>query len=135
MSLTLSMSASRLVAASRQEVWPVFLEMMGWTHLAGEENPAPRLELCFRPFGIQVEATATNLEADPGRRLSWRGKARGVSVRRDFIFRGAPGGTLVESREQVTGWPLLFLRFFFSPKAMGQANQAWLEELATHLER
>ena len=91
MSITLSMTASRLVTAPRDKVWSAFLEMMGWTHLAGEEDPAPRLELCFRPLGIRVEATATGLEADPGRRLSWKGTARGVSVRRDFILRGAPG--------------------------------------------
>ena len=134
MSLTLSMTASRLVSASRKEVWSAFLEMMGWTHLTGEENAAPSLELCFRPLGKKVVACAANLEADPDRRLSWQGKAWGISVRRDFIFRAAPGGTLVESREQLSGWPLLLLRAFYSPKAMGQANQAWLEELARQLE-
>lgn len=135
MSLTISMTASRLVTAPRDDVWPVFLEMMGWTHLTGEEGAAPSLELCFRPLGKRVVALATGLEADPGRRLSWQGKAWGISVRREFIFRGAPGGTLVESREQISGWPLLLLRAFYSPKAMGQANQAWLEELASHMER
>ncbi len=135
MSLTLSMTASRLISAPRETAWSAFLEMMGWTQMSGEEASGSSLELCFKPLGQRVVAAATGLEADPGRRLSWRGKAWGVSVRRDFIFRGAPGGTLVESRELVSGWPLLFLRLFYSPKAMGQANQAWLEELASHVER
>lgn len=134
MSLSLSMTASRLINAPREQVWPAFLEMMGWDQMQWEEGPHPSLELCFRPLGKQVTAQATSLDTDPGRRLSWQGKAAGISVRRDFIFRRAPGGTLVESREQVSGWPLLFLRPLYSPKAMGQANQAWLEELARRLE-
>lgn len=128
------MTASRLVAAPRERVWTAFLEMMGWAHMSGDENSSPSLELCFKPLGQRVVAQATGLDVDPGRRLSWRGKAWGVSVRRDFIFRRAPGGTLVESREQIKGWPLLLLRLFFSPKSMGQANQVWLEELASQVE-
>jgi hypothetical protein len=129
------MTATRLIPAPREQLWPAFLEMMGWMQMSGDENSTPSLELCFKPLGQRVVASAIGLDIDPGRRLSWRGKAWGVSVRRDFIFRGAPGGTLVESREQISGWTLLFLRLFFSPKAMGQANQAWLEELASHVER
>jgi uncharacterized protein YndB with AHSA1/START domain len=133
-SLSLSMTASRLISAPREKVWPAFLEMMGWDQMQWDEDHHPSLELCFRPMGKQVIAEAIGLDTEPGRRLSWKGKAGGISVRRDFIFRGAPGGTLVESREQVSGLTLLFLRPFYSPKAMGQANQAWLEQLAERVE-
>ena len=129
------MTASRLISAPRDKVWPAFLEMMGWEQMHWDESPHPSLELCIGFMGRQVTAEGTSLDTDPGRRLSWRGKAGGISVRRDFIFRGAPGGTLVESREQVSGWPLLLLRPLYSPKAMGQANQEWLEELAARVER
>ncbi len=128
------MSASRLIAAPREQVWPAFLELMGWDQIQWDEGQHPSLELCFRPMGKQVVAEATGLDTDLGRRLSWRGKAGGISVQRDFIFRRAPGGTLVESREKVSGWPLLLLRPLYSPKAMGQANQEWLEELAAQVE-
>ncbi|KMY68217.1 hypothetical protein AAU61_00360 [Desulfocarbo indianensis] len=130
MSLSLAMSAARLITVPREKAWSAFLDMMGWDALRREEGPRPVLELCVRPLGRRVRAEAAGLEIDPGRRLSWRGQAWGLSVRRDFIFRGAPKGTLVESREKISGWPLLLLRPFISPRAMGQANQAWLEDLA-----
>ncbi len=134
MSLSLCLTASRLVTAPRDRVWRAFVELMGGEEMLRQEGPGPSLELGFRPLGLRVVAAATGLESEPGRRVCWQGRAWGLAVRRVFVFRGAPGGTLVESREEIRGWPLLLLRPWYSPRAMGRANQAWLAELAARAE-
>jgi len=142
-SFSLTLTAARLVAAPRARVWRVFCRLVDWPawhprpvrlYQAEELEPGAEFGLYLRPLGLPVSVRARVLESLPGRRVSWQGRMLGITSRHSFSFSDAPGGTLVESREHLQGWSLLWLRPLYSTTSLGRLAQQWLEALAARAE-
>ena len=145
MSLEITLTASRLAAASRARVWEVFSRLVDWPSWnpdcrgvrmeGGARLEADsRFELRLSPLGLPVTVRARVLESLPERRVTWQGSILGLETRHTFSFSDLPGGVLVQSRERLTGWPLLWLKPFYSLGRLGRRNQQWLAALARQAE-
>lgn len=126
MSLTLTLTASRLVAAPPPVVWRVFSGMLGMP----PEGPAPAA-VSLKPLGFPVRIRARITAWRPERQLAWEGGWLGIRLLRAFSLEPEAGGTRVTSREGLGGWAALAMRPWFSPRRLGRANQEWLAQLAS----
>jgi hypothetical protein len=133
--LTLTLTAERLVRAPREVVWRVFAEATDWPSW-GPGGPGVEMgaALAVRPLGWPVRARAWVEQARAGEEVSWRARWWGLTSRHGYSFADAPGGTLVRAREEITGWAILPLRPFFSPRRLSGASGRWLTELARKAE-
>lgn len=151
MRLTVTLEASRLVRAPRPVVWRVFSDLTAWPEWnplcskatieprrAGQAAPLEQEGLGFsfglRPLGWPVTVRATVRAARPGELVAWQGRCWGVTSLHTYTFTDAPGGTLVHSHEEITGWTLLFLRAFYAPRRLSELNHQWLKALAQRSE-
>lgn len=138
MNLTLTLAASRLVRAPRQLVWRVFAEITDWPSW----DPAGGGVMTVRPLGWPVRARATVTRARPGELVAWRVAWWGLVSSQSYTLTNAPAGgmdgtmpgTLVEAREEITGWALLLLQPLYSPGRLSAESERWLKELATRAE-
>jgi hypothetical protein len=73
-------------------------------------------------------------EARAGEAAAWRARWWGLTSLHSYRFADAPGGTMVEGREEITGWAILLLRPFFSPRRLSGQSGRWLTELAHRAE-
>lgn len=135
MKLTLTLTAERLVRAPREVVWRVFAEAMDWPAW-GPDGAGGGLgaALAVKPLGWPIRARAWVEQARAGEAVAWRARWWGLTSRHSYIFADAPGGTLVRGREEITGWAILLLRPFFSPRRLSGQSGRWLTELALRAE-
>ncbi len=130
MKLTLTLTASRLVRAPRQLVWRVFAELTDWPSW----DPAGGGVMTVRPLGWPVRARARVTLARAGELVAWRVAWWGLASSQSYAFADAPGGTMVEAREEISGWTLLLLQPFYSPKRLSGEGGRWLKDLAARAE-
>jgi ligand-binding SRPBCC domain-containing protein len=142
-SFSLTLTAARLVAAPRPRVWRVFSRMVDWPswhprpvrlHRGQELEPGAEFSLYLRPLGLPLSVRARVIESLPERRVAWQGRMLGITSRHSFSFWDARGGTLVESRERLRGWNLMWLRPLYSTTRLGRLGQQWLAALAARAE-
>lgn len=127
--LAVTLTASRHLRAPRDRVWRAFCQATGWERWSRDGESAS-----LNPLGLPLRLTLTVVEAQDGRRVAWLGRGLGVQSRHEFSFHDQAGGCLVTSRETLSGWMLLLLRPFYSPRRLATNAQAWLAELAAHSE-
>lgn len=127
--LVVTLSASRHLRAPRDRVWRAFCQATGWERWSRDGESAS-----LNPLGVHLRLTLTVVEAQEGRRVAWQGRGLGIHSRHEFSFRDQAGGCLVTSRETLSGWMLLLLRPFYSPRRLANNAQAWLAELAARCE-
>jgi hypothetical protein len=125
-SLRLTLSASRLIPAPPSAVWRAFCRLMAWP-------PQPGRAVLL-PLGRGERVPLEGVEWRPEQWAAWRARWRGVAVRQRVEFRPMGRGTLVESREELEGWALLWWRLWYSPRRLGRRMQGWLSALAAAAE-
>lgn len=127
--LAMTLAASRHLRAPRERVWRAFCQATGWEQWSRDGQAAS-----LNPLGLPLRLTLRVVEAQDGQRVAWQGQGLGIVSRHEFSFSDRAGGCLVTSRETLSGWMLLLLRPFYSPRRLAGKAQAWLAELAAQTE-
>jgi len=125
-SLRVVISASRTIPAPPAAVWRAFCRLAAW--------PPPPGGAVLLPLGRRERVPVEEVAWRPGQWAAWRGRWRGVAVRQRVVFRPVGRGTLVEWREELEGWALIWWRLCYSPRRLGRGVQAWLSALAAAAE-
>ena len=123
--LSVTLAASRHLHAPRAAAWSAFCRATGWREWSRGGQRAT-----LNPLGLRLRVTVRVVEAQEGHRVAWRGQGLGIQSHHEFSFVDQAGGCLASSRETLSGWMLLLLRPFYSPRRLAVNAQAWLAELA-----
>jgi len=147
MSLDVELTAVRRINAPRQLVWQVFCDVMSWPQWIPEARsvrchggpPAidvgARLLLDVRPLGLPVRLRAHVARVTPGRRVDIVVRWLGVTGWQSYIFDDMGDGSLVQTRERLSGWLLGPLHLLRATRRVGGMVGRWLEALAVEAQR
>lgn len=127
MKFSLTLSSRRLIRAPEQRVWLALCRISGFD----PEKGLPLGGAAFaHPLGLKARVPVEAVEFSPGRSLAWRVRWLGIQSQKSVRLIPHGGGTMVESREMLSGWFLLLARPFYSPRRLGEKVNHWLDGLA-----
>jgi hypothetical protein len=103
------------VESTAERLWDILQDVKSWPEWQGTsfvEPPAAPLQkgstFTAELGGHNWSVTVT--EADRPNRLVWAGRQMGLKVVHEWEFAEAGGRTQAVSRDNMSGWPLLFAR-------------------------
>jgi uncharacterized protein YndB with AHSA1/START domain len=130
-------STEIVVAAPIDKVWKVLSDIDGWPKwqpaISSAESAGPLkagTEFTWRTGATRIKSRLALVA--PNTDLSWTGKAFGAKAIHVWHLKAVDGGTLVSTRESLTGF---MLRMFYSSKKLANSQKEWLQALKRAAEK
>ena len=142
---TLRLKQETIIAASPEQVWAVFKDILSWPRwnsvcreVAVKEGkpwePGFRFRMVLDMAGVPVPFEPNVIEADPPNRVVWRSTRLGITGTRTFTFELVDGMTQAAD-EKLFESRVMPVALVYPRPVIRRMSERWLSALAREVER